>query len=79
MVQLRQRTSLQESPEEQPRMNTPPGVTEWLFIRQSQAQIPVLNNGGGMFIGDFTGTPSGEWEVDYIRLNPNAVTLIPET
>lgn len=58
MVRLRQRTGLQESQEEQPRMNTPPGVTEWLFIRQSQAQIPVLSNGDGMFIGDFTGSLS---------------------
>ena len=54
MVRVRQRTGLQESPEEHSRMNTPTGVTEWLFILQSQARIPVLNNYGGMFIGDFT-------------------------
>lgn len=37
-----------------------------------------FNNGGSFFLGDFTGSLSGEWEVDYIRLTPGAFAPVPE-
>ena len=37
-----------------------------------------FNNNGGIFVGDFTGSLTGEWEVDYIRVDDNAVAPIPE-
>ncbi|NNC90584.1 MAG: hypothetical protein HKN82_19175, partial [Akkermansiaceae bacterium] len=36
-----------------------------------------FNDSAAFFIGDFSGNISGEWEVDYIRLNPADVAPGP--
>lgn len=39
---------------------------------------PQFNDNGSFFLGDFTGSLSGDWEVDYIRLDDSAVAPVPE-